>query len=547
VETDRGIVSQLLAPSTSLLPATNYETTALDHRVGFVNIWPDDDGIFRRARFHSTNHELGDVVNGPPVTVLESMDARVLGKVPHPNFNGPLPALTRIRFAGPPGVVFAIASVGDVLTPKLWEANYGKGEFFKGKIVLIGPTANLFQDYHRTPFRQDMAGPEIHLNIINAGLGGRFLRESTKGIDAFAVVLSGLIAALLCQFVKQPLKRLGAIIILCLAGLASAWALFNYRDLFVPSVAPLAVLFVSGLASLAYDFILERLEKIKLKHTMSLYFSPRVLDAVLANPGSMRPRRAGVVLLLTDLRNFTPLAELLGPDGMFKLLNQAFEAQTSAIMSEEGNLEHFLGDQFLSYWGAPQPQSDAADRAERAAGKLIEAMEKLQTTLPPEVQRLFGYGVALHAGAVLVGNKGSALRLDYGLVGDAVNEAARIEALTKYYGVKLLVSRSAYAQFSQQGLRRLLDRVIVKGKSEPVELFECRNPCTPPNYEVLCKKYKSACDEYFFGRFEVAAQQFEALAVEYADGPSRTLAARCKALLTQPPRDWNGIWKLDSK
>jgi class 3 adenylate cyclase len=92
----------------------------------------------------------------------------------------------------------------------------------------------------------------------------------------------------------------------------------------------------------------------------------------------MQPRRAEVVLLLTDLRNSTPLAELLGPAGMFKLLNQAFEAQTSAIMSEEGNLEHFLGDQFLSYWGAPQPQPGAADQAERAAIKLIEAMEKLQ-------------------------------------------------------------------------------------------------------------------------------------------------------------------------
>ena len=83
---------------------------------------------------------------------------------------------------------------------------------------------------------------------------------------------------------------------------------------------------------------------------------------------------------------------------MFDLLNRVFEAQTGAIMGEEGNLEHFLGDQFLSYWGAPQKQPDAADRAERAAHKLIRAMEALRATLPPEVQKLFGYGVALHSG-----------------------------------------------------------------------------------------------------------------------------------------------------
>jgi Adenylate cyclase, family 3 (some proteins contain HAMP domain) len=254
-----------------------------------------------------------------------------------------------------------------------------------------------------------------------------------------------------------------------------------------------------------------------------------------------------VVLLLTDLRNSTPMGELLGPGGMFRLLNQVFEAQTTAIMSEEGNLEHFLGDQFLSYWGAPQKQPVAADHAEKAARKLIESMERLQASLPPDVQRLFGYGVALHAGAVLVGNKGSALRLDYGLVGEAVNEAARIEALTKFYGVKLLVSRAAFAQFSLQGTRRLIDRVIVKGRSEQVELFECQNPCTPPDYPALCREYKTAYDEYFFGRFEAAANQFETLVAKYGDGPSRTLAARCRVLISQPPQNWDGIWKMESK
>jgi adenylate cyclase len=310
---------------------------------------------------------------------------------------------------------------------------------------------------------------------------------------------------------------------------------------------PLLVLVVSSLVVLAYDFVLERLERVKLRHTMGLYFSPRVLEAVLSDPGSMKPRRANVVLLLTDLRNSTPLAEVLGPKGMFELLNRVFEAQTTAIMGEEGNLEHFLGDQFLSYWGAPQKQPDAADLAERAAMKLITAMEALRATLTPEVQKLFGYGVALHSGSVLVGNKGSALRLDYGLVGDTVNEAARVEALTKYYGVRMIVTRDTFAQFKTQCTRRLLDRVIVKGKSEPVELYECENPCTPPNYAEICQRYKIAYDEYFFGRFAEAQKQFDALVQEFSDGPSKTLSARCAELIAHPPADWHGIWKMDAK
>jgi adenylate cyclase len=327
----------------------------------------------------------------------------------------------------------------------------------------------------------------------------------------------------------------------------AAKILFDHANLIFPVVSPLLVLAIIGVGALGYDFVVERLERMKLRHTMGLYFSPRVLDAVLADPGSMQPRRADVTLLLTDLRNSTPLAEALGAQGMFDLLNRVFEAQTGAIMSEEGNLEHFLGDQFLSYWGAPQRQPDAADRAERAAMKLIRAMEELRVTLPPEVQKLFGYGVALHSGPVLVGNKGSALRLDYGLVGDTVNEAARVESLTKFYGVRMLVTHETFAQFSTQTARRLVDRVIVKGKSEPVELFECENPCTPPDYAKLCARYKAAYDEYFFGRFAEARVQFEKLVSEFSDGPSRTLAAHCAQLAANPPADWHGIWKMESK
>jgi adenylate cyclase len=545
LDTDRGGEGRLTTPSPSVIDAP---VPALDPRVGYVNIWLDDDSVFRNARFRGSNHQdFGDAVGVPPNTMLFSLDARAVEKIAGSRFVEEMPASARIRFAGPPGEVFETHAVGDVLRPAVMAANYDDGKIFKGKIVLVGPTATIFQDFHRTPFREDMAGPEIHLNIINAALRREFLREIPRSISTAIILLYGLVAAGLCGTVRQPIKRLGAALVLCALGLATAWACFNYGNIVIPSVAPLLVLFLSALAALAYDFLVERVEKIKLRHTMGLYFSPRVLDVVLANPGSMAPRRANVVLLLTDLRNSTPLAEALGPEGMFALLNQVFEAQTNAIMGEEGNLEHFLGDQFLSYWGAPQEQPNAADQAERAAIKLITAMETLHTSLPAPVQELFGYGVALHSGSVLVGNKGSTLRLDYGLVGDAVNEAARIESLTKYYGVKLLISRNVFAQLSRQGTRRLVDRVIVKGKTEPVELFESENPCAQANYTELCAGYKIAYDDYFFGRFEPAAKSFRDLTAKFSDGPSRALAERCLWLLANPPVDWKGIWKLDTK
>lgn len=546
LETDRGTLNRFLLPNAGLIPDLPSLPAALDGRVGFVNIWPDSDDVVRRARFHATNHELGDALSAPAVAVADSLDARALEKAGAAEDISASTIPRQIRFTGPPGS-FQIIPLGDVLTPIIWERNYGGGKFFAGKLVLVGPTANIFQDFHRTPFHDEMAGPEIHLNILNAALHGEFLRETPPLASGATIALAGLLAVALCQFIRAPVQRL---LVIGVAGFVIFFAAklsFGHANLIFPVVSPLCVLAVIGVGALGYDFLVERLERMKLRHTMGLYFSPRVLDVVLADPGSMQPHRANVTLLLTDLRNSTPLAEVLGPKGTFQLLNRVFEAQTGAIMSEEGNLEHFLGDQFLSYWGAPQKQPDAADRAERAAMKLIRAMEELRATLPPEIQNLFGYGVALHSGRVLIGNKGSALRLDYGLVGDAVNEAARVESLTKLYGVRILVTRDTFAQFSTQSTRRLVDRVIVKGKTEAVELFECENPCSPANYAELCARYKVACDEYFFGRFSQARTQFEKLAQEFSDGPSKTLAARCDELLAQPPESWNGVWKMESK
>jgi adenylate cyclase len=545
--TERGEVRELLLPNSSVLTPEATNSAVEDERLGYVNLWPDFDGTLRRTDYRLTGTEAGDVV--PEDVVLESLDARALRKFGRPDLIPPGFNSRLFRYTAPPNYGYKPQPVGDVLSPELWEKNYGGGKFFKDKIVLIGMTAEIFHDTLDTPFTdpKPMGGPEIHLQIINAALHGAFPRERSILASLFIIAMAGVIACALCFLVRQPGKRFLSVVGLVVGYALFSQMLFNHAGQVIPIAVPLMVLVLSSLIVLAYDFVLERLERMKLRNTMGLYFSPRVLDAVLADPGSMHPRRADVTLLLTDLRNSTPLAEALGPQGMFDLLNRVFEAQTGAIMSEEGNLEHFLGDQFLSYWGAPQKQPDAADRAERAAMKLIRAMEKLRTTLPPEIQKMFGYGVALHSGRVLVGNKGSALRLDYGLVGDTVNEAARVESLTKLYGVRLLVTRGTFAQFSTQGARRLVDRVIVKGKSEPVELFECENPCTPPDYAGLCARYKAACDEYFFGRFVEAQAQFEKLVSEFSDGPSKTLAARCAQLATNPPASWNGIWKMESK
>jgi adenylate cyclase len=545
-KTDRGDFRELLLPNESILVTDPANSPVEDHRLGYVNIWPDFDDTLRRVSLRQNSTQVGEMVNEG--VVLESLAARVLRKFGR---GDAIPAdfeSRLFRYTAPSGKCYRSHPVGEVLSPKLWEMTYGKGAFFKDKIILIGPTAAIFHDEHNTPFTgpKQMAGPEIHLQIINAALQGEFPGQPSPSVILLILVLSGATAAALCFILRQPVKRLLGLVLIVAAYFLVAQLLYDHAGQVLPLAFPLMVVVTASVMILAYDFVLERLERMKLRNTMGLYFSPKVLEAVLADPGSMEPRRADVTLLLTDLRNSTPLAEALGPQGMFELLNRVFEAQTNAIMGEEGNLEHFLGDQFLSYWGAPQAQPDAVGQASRAAMILIAAMEQLRPTFTPEVQKLFGYGVALHSGAVLVGNKGSAQRLDYGLVGDTVNEASRIEALTKYYGVRLLVSGVTFARFTEATVHRLVDRVIVKGKSEPVELFECENPCTQPNYPEICRRYETAFVEYGAGRFAGAKALFDELAREFSDGPSKVLSVRCAGLLESPPAEWQGIWKMDA-
>jgi len=138
-------------------------------------------------------------------------------------------------------------------------------------------------------------------------------------------------------------------------------------------------------------------------------------------------------------------------------------------------------------------------------------------------------------------------RLDFGLVGDTVNEAARIEALTKYYGVTLLVSRECFALITNPATHRLLDRVIVKGKNTPVELLEIENPRTPPNYAELVREWDVAFADYTAGKFAEARPVFAKLAERFNDGPSKLMVHRCEELISYPPTNWKGVWRMESK
>ncbi len=551
-EQDSGEDLAFEAPNQVLVPLPHTDMF-YDPRIAYATIWPGDDKVVRQARFRISESSYNLKFDIPKLPHPDdrqqySIAARALQMLGRGDAIPEKEYSHLFRYTGLPHKGFPYHKLNEIFTDHHWRTRYQKGAFFKDKFVLVGPIVELLKDYHQTPMAKElMPGPEVHLNIVNAAVHGEYLRPMTNFAARGSILAAGLLSALLCWFMRNAWIRFLTQLGLAFGYTLLALWLFNGQGLIVSLGFPVIVLVLCGVGTVVYDFLAERAARKELRATMDLYFSPKVSAYVLANPGSMEARSAEVTLLLTDLRNSTPLAEKLGPGGMFSLLNQVFEVETNAVMAQDGALEHFLGDQFLTYWGAPIPQPEGADQALRAAMELITGMEQVKAAQTPEVKALFGYGVALHCGSVLFGNKGSAKRLDFGLVGDTINEAARMEALTKYYHVTLLVSRECFVKLTRPGLHRLLDRVIVKGKSTPVELLEIENPRTPPNYAELVRVWDGAFADYTAGQFAAARPVFAQLAEQFHDGPSQLMVHRCDELTAYPPTDWHGVWKMESK
>jgi adenylate cyclase len=429
----------------------------------------------------------------------------------------------------------------DILFEK---ANAGTMKPLSNKILFVGYVAIGQGDLGSTVFGSHEPLIYLHATALNDLMQSRWLMRTSRLVDALWLLsaLIVLVGARLCH-------DKWSLLLWSIAGIAVMVAVGGgfllWLNVVVPTVAVASLWTMATVMEIARRHTSELAERQRLRSTMGLYFSPRVLNAVLRNPGRLEPKRVEITVLLTDLRNSTALAEQLGTEGMLNLLNRIFTVENSAVFTEDGSMEKPVGDQFLAYWGAPDPQPDAADRALRAALTLIQGMHRLRETLDPQTRHLFGYGVALNSGESLIANIGSTQFFHYGPVGDLMNATARVESLTKYYGVLALATREFCKRLARLPEARLIDRVIVKGKSVALELFELHHKFSPEDFHETAKSYSEAFALYERGNFTEAEKRFRALAT--TDRASKVMAERCAELASEPPAEWRGIYKMETK
>jgi adenylate cyclase len=545
--------AQGVTPNDALIPPPQL----LDDRVGFVNFFPDSiDGKTRAVAYRVTNRQLAGLPPDPSEEVYESLSARTLAKIGHGNdvprdFRGYM-----IRFTAPDA--FESRRLYEIFDPKLWHSNYADGVFFKDKIVMVGPSAQVLHDVVDTPMSPTTSGPALHLQAMAAALGHEFLRPTPARAGLGLVCTAGLIAWSLVAFVRRPLVCVSALIVITGVYLGVGRLVYDKSGLLLLTVPVLSALLLSGSFSLGFEYALERIEKLRTRRTLERYVSKNLVKEVLENPGSyystLRGVRVPVSILFSDLVGFTTLSEKADPEALVAQLNEYLTRMTSVVFSNGGTLDKFIGDAIMAVWGNVRSFGVAQDakNCARAALAMRRELRQLNEKWRDEGRMGLGMGIGINQGEVIVGNIGSQERMDPTVIGDSVNLASRLEGLTRIYGVDILLGPTAAELVRDEFHLRSVARVQVKGKTKPVDAFTfigARNEDVDPQLLKWIEVYEEALEKFRARDFTQAKILFSRFLEFYPDDLlGQMYLTRSLEYERQPPDEaWDAVEVLTKK
>ncbi len=293
----------------------------------------------------------------------------------------------------------------------------------------------------------------------------------------------------------------------------------------------------------------------RMKTTMSRYMTPGVVEQVMAlgDDALMVGERKDVTILFSDIRGYTTLTENLGASEVVALLNQYFETMVEAVFHCEGTLDKFIGDALMAVFGAPLPLNPPGSHGWMAVKSALDMRKRLKEfndSRPGEIP--FRFGIGISSGEVVSGNIGSQKRMDYTVIGDAVNLSSRLEQLTKEYGCDIILSEFTYSLCSDRIWVRELDKVRLKGKNQPVGIYELLQSSSEPidgETQKFLELYKNGREAYISRNFQKAISFFEAaLVIRPIDKPVEVHIERSlNYLKVSPPEDWDGVHTMTTK
>ncbi|MGZ5022386.1 MAG: CHASE2 domain-containing protein [Chthoniobacterales bacterium] len=535
----------LIGPNATLIPPPPGQ----DERVGLVNFWPDlTDGKVRAPQYTIAERQLAGQEPFPGEPIYESLSARSLTKLGRADDVPRDLKPHAIRFCA--ASAYAPRSLWEIFDDATWKANYGEGAFFKDKIVVVGASAQIMHDVVDTPLGPSTYGPALHLHALAAASAHEFLTYASPAIGYATLIVGALLAWVIVAFFRRPIAEILTISGIAIGYLILARVLYDTRGLFVLTIPVLVAFVGTGASSLGLDYILERREKLKTRRTLERYVSKNLVKDILDNPASfystMKGARIPVSVLFTDLIGFTTLSERADPEELVRQLNEYLSKMVGVVFQNNGTLDKFIGDAIMAVWGNVQSAGPIADAkaCARAGLGMRRALKELNEGWRKESRMTLGMGVGINSGEALAGNIGSGDRADLTVIGDAVNLASRLEALTRTYGVDVLVGEKAAELIRDDFYLRSVARVQVKGKSVPVSvstLLCAKGEDFDPEFLKWLESYEEGITNFRGRKFTDAKINFSRFLSSYPDDYlAKMYLDRAIEYEKQPPDEsWN--------
>jgi adenylate cyclase len=424
----------------------------------------------------------------------------------------------------------------------------------KNKIVLIGEYgATGLHDVQYTPVSKgiEMPGVEIHANTIQTLLERKFLRTQDIKKQVFSIGVVNLFTTILFLMIPVWLSTLillvGTFLFVVMAVIA-----FNNGLLVNVFYIPFSYVFVYVLI-LMYKYLLEFRQRTYLKKAFSHYVSPQLVDHIIRDSAALTlgGMKKEISVLFSDIQGFTNLSEKLKPEEVVAMLNSYLEDMTKIVFENKGTLDKYIGDAIMAFWGAPLEDPEHAYHACLTAMNMHEKMEMIRQKFLKENGIELRMRIGINTGDMIVGNVGSSVRFDYTVIGDNVNLASRLEGANKIYGTSILISDRTYQHVQDKFEFRELDIIRVKGKQQPVIIYELidHKGHIDVQEQVVLEKFQSALSFYRQRKWKSALALFqEIIDMDPQDGPSKTYMDRCLYFQKNPPpATWDGVFEMQTK
>ena len=411
--------------------------------------------------------------------------------------------------------------------------------FFKDKIVILGITEVGAGDVAPTPIG-NIPGPLLHYTFLSNFFEDHLITHP-KRIEYLLTLSMALLPFILLLFVHSVLWRSIANIAIYLVVYAFVRYLFVAYNIYIDLFYPLLSLIISMVTLEVLAFYLQQKKEKFLRDAFSSYLSEDLMQELIKNPSALRlgGEKKELSILFSDIRGFTTISESMSPEELIKLLNRYFTPMTDAVLEKKGMLDKYIGDAVMAFFNAPVDVPDHPDKACECALLMIERLDALNEEFANEGLPHIRIGIGINTAEVIVGNMGSDTRFNYTVIGDGVNLASRVEGLTKNYGVSILITEFTVAKLQGNFLYRKIEPVQVKGKEEPVLLYELMADTT--HNQALKVLYDKALEIYINGDLKKAEVAFGELLREYDDPVSRYFIANIQA-----SKKW-GVHKMTTK